>query len=420
MSGIYRRPTVIAGVALALVMAVTGIFAPVLAPHDPLAGSMSARLCPPLTCEQNGRSHILGTDDISRDVLSRIVASFRNHLYIGLVGTFVGLFAAWLLVIARSIREPSPAQDTPRPLFRIPFWALAILACGIAFLPPLVVVALLVAIILMGSSLVLVIVCAGVPAALPPMALAYDSAQSNDASSNPVGVALRRGIVLAPIGFSLAFLIGLFTESSLSFMSVGVFRPTPSLGTMVADAMAGSTTGWWLVVFPGGVGLMAVAAFAGIVFPVSRALSATVGTTRPDALQARGTTPAGFRIRLAAQLIDLAAVIVVLVLTLIIDLPSVIPYFTVALVIAIYCILVVSPGKRAVGLRVRRLDGSPAGWGRILFRYLLSLSALCIINLLLIALRKDRRALHDLACDTIVVRRRDVELPIIPGTGGES
>jgi peptide/nickel transport system permease protein len=93
---VYRRPTAIAGVALALVMAVTGIFAPVLAPHDPNAVNVTARLVPPGGNAGDGQSHILGTDHFGRDLLSRIVTSFRINLYIGLLGTLLGLLAAWL------------------------------------------------------------------------------------------------------------------------------------------------------------------------------------------------------------------------------------------------------------------------------------------------------------------------------------
>ena len=65
-------------------------------------------------------------------------------------------------------------------------------------------------------------------------------------------------------------------------------------------------------------------------------------------------------------------------------------------------------GKRLLGLYVRRPDGSRVGWGRAFARYWAPiLSALLLgIGFLLVALRPDKRALHDLICDTVVVRRR--------------
>lgn len=423
MSGIYRRPTVIAGVAIALVMAATGIFAPLLTPHDPQVGDLSARLCPPFACDDGNKTYFLGTDHLGRDVLSRIVASFRISLYIGLLGTFLGAAGAWLLVIARRVRGTSFAADAPHPLFGVPLWGLAILTYSVALFPSLVIMIAIAAVI--GPSYGLVIVCAGVFASLLPMALAYSSVQGDNAPSNPVGFALRGGIALAPAGFSLAFLMGLFVEFELSSWGAGVPRPTPSLGTMVADASLQIVTWWWMAVFPVVIGLVSAGAFFSIVFPVSRVLSSLSGSARPAAL---GIAPAGFRIRLAAGCIDLAAVLVVIVLIFVmgsIDLPiqiaaEIAAAFFIAWNMAIYSILVISPGKRAVGLRVLRLDGSPAGWGRKLCRCLVSLPTLYIIDLLMLACRKDRRALHDLAFDTIVVRRRDLERPSVPSDGAET
>lgn len=64
-------------------------------------------------------------------------------------------------------------------------------------------------------------------------------------------------------------------------------------------------------------------------------------------------------------------------------------------------------GKRLLGLYVRRPDGARVGWGRALARYWAPiLSALLLgVGFLLVALRPDKRALHDLLCDTVVVRR---------------
>ena len=440
MRTIYRRPTVIVGVALALIMAVAGIFAPVLAPHDPDAIT-NAPLCRPLSCEQGGQGHILGTDHLGRDVLSRIVTSFRTNLYIGILATFLGTLAAWLLVALRSVGGAAPAPDTSRPLFGVPLWGLAILTCCISFLPSLAVVAA------MGASLVWPIVCAGVSASLLPMTLLYDSAWRDHAAqdtvtwsgphlvhetvredglfSGPVWLAVRRGIALAPVGFCLAFLMGLFIEFYLSFLGVGVPPNIPSLGNMMAAGSYQIVTRWWMAVFPFAVGLMAVGAFSGIVFPVSRVLSVTAGVPRGEAFQALGIAPAGFGIRLAANLIDHAVAVVALLIGLfaitIIGWPSAIATtFKILLIVAACCIFVLSPGKRAVGLRVLRLDGSPAGWGQKFFRYLISFSTFYIIDLFMIALRKDRSALHDLISDTMVVRRRDLERSSIPDTGAES
>ena len=123
----YRHPTVIAGIALVMVMSVTGIFAPLLATHDPYRVNSDAILCPPLSCASEGQSHVLGTDHLGRDVLSRIVTGFRTNLYIGILGTFLGVPAAWLLVIVYNIRGDALTPDTSRPLLGVSFYGLAII-----------------------------------------------------------------------------------------------------------------------------------------------------------------------------------------------------------------------------------------------------------------------------------------------------
>ena len=399
---VFRRPTVIAGVAVALVMAVAGIFAPVLATHDPNAADPGTHFTPPGGFADGGPVHVLGTDHLGRDLLSRIVTSFRTNLYIGLLGSLLGTLAAWLLVVARSIRGAAPTPGSPAPLFGLPFYGLAILTYIVGVFVSLSVTASL------GSAVVHVIVCAGVFSAILPMVLVAESARGDGASSGPIRLAVRGGIALFPVTFGLALLMGLFIEFSLSFLGVGMPPLTPSLGGMVADA-ARRAVYWWTWVFPLGAVLVAVGAFSAIVIPVGRGLAPPARAVLP----AQAGAPAGFWIRMAAYLIDLAAIILFILLSYalyaMMSLPS--AFAGVILVLVALAALVgipaVSPGKRALGLRVLRPDGSDAGLGRKLCRSLAQmLSELTLfIGFLMIAFRKDRRGLHDLICDTVVVHR---------------
>ena len=392
---IYRCPTVVAGVAFALVMAVAGIFAPALAPHDPQVGDIFQRNCPPVSCEHDGRSHVLGTDKVGRDVLSRIVTSFRTSLYIGLLGTLLGILAAWLLVIVRSNRGAAPTPMMLGPLFGVPFYGLAILTYIIGVFLSLVVAGSL------GTRLITVIVCAGVFSSLLPMTLVYESVRGGGASSSRFRLTLRRAIALSPVGFSLAFLMGLLIESSLSFLGVGVPPPNPSLGLMIAGGRNLILNAPWIVVFPFGIVLAAVAAFSAIVIPVG----STLIPRQPEGGSAvPAYTPAGFWRRLAAYLIDLLVLIVLYIIYVIIAPQSALAgnIVAMALIVGFAWVLVMSPGKRVLGLYVLRPDGSMAGLGRKFCRFLVS-GFTSYIDFLMIAFRKDRRGLHDLICDTIVV-----------------
>ena len=284
----------------------------------------------------------------------------------------------------------------PRPLLGVSFFGLAILTHFIGVFLSITIAAFV------GSSLEAAIVCSGVLSALLPMALVYGSVRGDRASSGPVRLAVRRGIALSPIGFSLAFLMGLFIEFSLSFLGVGVPPNIPSLGNLTAYGEAHLGIAPWISVFPLGIVLVGVGAFLAIVIPVGRILSPPAGTTLP----AQAGTPAGFWIRLVARLIDYFAVVAVpFAIYAIIALLSA-PAGTIlaiALLTALVWILVTSPGKRALGLHVLRPDGSRVGLRRKFCRSLAGLF-LGLDFGLMIAFREDKRGIHDLICDTVVVR----------------
>ena len=351
---VYLRPTVIVSVLLVLLVVVIGAGANLIAPHDPESVDLENRnlppfwVAPPTTLKQvvmqpeTGRLHLeirfdeareidpnvamgdyvevvireggsteylLGTDGLGRDVLSRIVTSFRIYPYIGVLGTLLGLLAAWLLVVVHSIRGAALTQNMPRPLLGVPFYGLAILTYVIGVFLSITIVASV------GASLEAPIVCAGVFSSLLPMALVYGSVRGDTVYSGPVRLAVRRGIALSPIGFSLALLMGMLIESTISFLGVGVPPPTPSLGGMISWAGADFTFAMWTWVFPLGVVLVAVWAFSAIAIPVGRILPPPAGAALPGQIG----TPAGFWIRAAAEMIDHFATLTVLLVVIVLQ-----------------------------------------------------------------------------------------------------
>src|SRR5215207_2171616 len=92
-----RSPLTVAGLALIVLLALIAVSAPLIAPADPLKQVISTRLEPP------SAEHWLGTDQLGRDVLSRMIYGARISLLIGIVvvglaagvGTFVGLVAGY-------------------------------------------------------------------------------------------------------------------------------------------------------------------------------------------------------------------------------------------------------------------------------------------------------------------------------------
>src|SRR5512136_1871203 len=96
--------TSIVGLVIILILVLAAIFAPFFAPYDPTAGSLGDRLKPPFWEKGGSRAHILGTDVLGRDTLSRLIYGARTSLTVatvailvaGSVGTSLGIVAGYL------------------------------------------------------------------------------------------------------------------------------------------------------------------------------------------------------------------------------------------------------------------------------------------------------------------------------------
>src|SRR5262245_15195695 len=76
---------------LLLAIVVCAVLAPYIAPHDPLETDITARLLPPQWLEGGSTEHVLGTDQIGRDILSRIIFGARVSLLVGMLAVFLSL-----------------------------------------------------------------------------------------------------------------------------------------------------------------------------------------------------------------------------------------------------------------------------------------------------------------------------------------
>src|SRR2546425_3544210 len=102
---IKRKPLGLASAALLVLLVTTAIFADVLAPYDPLATQPEIRLAPP------SRDHPFGTDDIGRDVLSRVVHGSRISLWVGVLAVGIGTGAGMDIGLLRSEEHTSELQS---------------------------------------------------------------------------------------------------------------------------------------------------------------------------------------------------------------------------------------------------------------------------------------------------------------------
>ena len=252
----------IVGVTVALAIGAIGIFAPILAPHDPFMRDLSMRNLPPVGVADGTWSHILGTDTLGRDVLSRIIVSFRIYLVIGLTGCLLGTFGAWLLVIIRGTRGA-----TLRPILGVPLSGLIAFSFVLS-----AALSLILGHVIAEPSPLQLILFVGACSSLLPMVFVYEFIRKHHASSGVSEFAILPGVKLIPMSFSMTLLVGLFTECLLSYFGFRMPPPTPTLGTIIEQSRIYILELWWISGFPLGITLAAVGAFLSIVIPATRTL----------------------------------------------------------------------------------------------------------------------------------------------------
>jgi peptide/nickel transport system permease protein len=240
----------IAGCASTLLV-LLALLAPVLAPHDPLAGALRSRLLPPAWSAGGSSAHFLGTDVLGRDILSRLLYGARISLAVcaaaigvaGVIGSTLGIVAGYLggLVDALVMRLVDLAVSLPMILLALLF--------GILFGPSFGNIVLVIALVLWSQFARM--------ARADTLAVKQrdfiDLARS--AGRGRLGIMVAH--VLPNIAGSLIVLATLqigtviIMEASLSFLGVGVPGPTPAWGSMIAEGRSYVVSAWWLCIFPG-------------------------------------------------------------------------------------------------------------------------------------------------------------------------
>lgn len=236
----------VAATAVLVVIAFVAVFAEQVAPYDPLAGNYSAIRKPP------SAEHWLGTDDVGRDVLSRLIYGARISLTVGFGAVLLGDLVGLLWGIASGYLGR-----------RFDLYSQRLLEVVMAF-PGLILATML--LLVMGAGIHTVIVAIAVtrvPActrviravALSTKEMVFvDAARVSGASTLRIMLRHIAPACIAPflVIISAHLGIAITTEAALSFVGVGVPPPAPSWGTMLAGAAVGKFNPlWWLAVFPG-------------------------------------------------------------------------------------------------------------------------------------------------------------------------
>ncbi|HEY3067876.1 MAG TPA: ABC transporter permease [Methylomirabilota bacterium] len=239
------------GLVFVILLLVVAAAAPWLAPYDPVRQSLRARLVSPTLEAPDGRAHVLGTDHLGRDVLSRLLYGARVSLTVGFAAVALGTVVGATLGIAAGFRGgwvDSVVMTLADAQLAFPFILLAI---GI--------------IAVLGPSFPTLIVVVGLSGwvsyarVLRSQVLVLRSREFVDAVQ-ALGASMTRTVLMHVVPNVVSSLIVIATlelaraivlEATLSFLGLGIQPPTPSWGGMIHEGREYLDSAWWISTFPG-------------------------------------------------------------------------------------------------------------------------------------------------------------------------
>lgn len=240
-----RSPLTMLGIGLVAALTLMAIFAPFLAPYDPLAQNIDQRLQPP------SLEHPMGTDHLGRDILSRVIWGSRISLLIAsvvvlisiVVGTIAGIVAGYYggLVDEAIMRITDMFMAFPRLIL-----ALAVAA---ALGPGLL--NMIMAISFVGwpvyARLVRGVTLQVVSETYVEAAVAIGARDSRIIFSHVLPMIITPVIIQGTLDIGVTIL----TAAGLGFLGLGIQPPTPEWGVMVSEGRRFITEQWWVSTFPG-------------------------------------------------------------------------------------------------------------------------------------------------------------------------
>lgn len=257
-------PLVVAFVLVLAAVVACALFAGAIAPHDPVRNNLVVRLQPPAWLAGGSTEYPLGTDQLGRDVLSRLIYGARISLAIAVMGTLFGaVLGASCGLVSGFVRG------------RLDEVMMLLVDAWIAL--PFLIIALVV-VALLGTSLPVLTLLAALSgwASYTRVSRSLGLRVREEQyilAARSIGVTPGRLIVRHTLPNVIAPLIVLTTmeltsiillEASLSYLGFGIQPPTAAWGLMVNEGREYLNTAWWLGVFPGAL-IMIVAVSVSLV-----------------------------------------------------------------------------------------------------------------------------------------------------------
>ncbi|RPI20558.1 MAG: hydrogenase maturation protease, partial [Chloroflexota bacterium] len=251
LSDLKNSPTAIFGIVVILLVSLAAVLAPVLTTYNPVSTDLTARLRPPVPLEGSTFAHMLGTDALGRDILTRLLYGARVSLLVGIVsvlisgaigvslGLMTGYFGGWFDDIVMRLADIQLAF----PFILLMMAVLAVIGPGL-------------------RNLILVL---GVTGWVTYARLARGQVLSLREkefveAARSIGAGNLRIIfkhilpnTLGPIIVIASFAVAstIISEATLSFLGLGVKPTTPTWGMMLSEGREYVRQAWWLTTLPG-------------------------------------------------------------------------------------------------------------------------------------------------------------------------
>jgi len=248
---LWRLKWSMGGAAIFLVIVLSALLAPWIAPHDPVTVDIRHRMAPPAWMDGGAREHILGTDQIGRDLLSRVIWGGRVSLVVGTAAVLLSSMIGVLFGLAAGYFGG-----------RVDWSIMTLINIMLTF--PFVLLALAV-IAVLGPSLPNMITVLGVTGwPLYARVIRAETFAIRERefvlAARALGMSHARIVfrqilpnLVSPIVVIATLQIAqvIILESFLSFLGLGVQPPTPAWGNMLGEGRVYMLNSWWIAAFPG-------------------------------------------------------------------------------------------------------------------------------------------------------------------------
>ena len=258
---LLKNRTGVAGLIIVTLFSLAAVLAPLISPHPPNENALYEQLKPPVWAEGGATKNLLGTDDMGRDILSRLIYGARVSLTLGGVSVGIAfLFGSFLGALAGYYKgwPDNLIMRVMDIILAFPHILLAIVI--VAYLGPG----------LRNAMMAIGIISIPRFARIVRASVMEECEKDYVTAARAVGAGNRRIIFnaifpncLAPIivQASLGFGAAILDAAGLSFLGLGAQPPTPEWGAMVAQGRAMILRAWWVMTFPGIAILLGVLGF---------------------------------------------------------------------------------------------------------------------------------------------------------------